>query len=219
MGNWDSHNTPSITIPHWNMMAQYYVDSDWNGITNEVGIFTHIATDQVRFYKEGQLLELIDVPKLVFTEIMRDVDLFVGVTSIGNDPQWTDIGDNRLNTYWKEYSFGDLGESAKVRSEVLQRLIPRLKIASQCSFDGKYLVLKGQLRTYKIHMGSGNILMEPNDQYLCIVSGGRNEKENQKIYLPFEGDSLLSIIISKAFLLADDTKIKDETITRQIKSS
>jgi hypothetical protein len=53
---------------------------------------------------------------------------------------------------------------------------------------------------------------------LCIVPGGRNEKDHQKIYLPFEGDSLLSIIISKALLLAEDTKIKDETITRQIKN-
>jgi hypothetical protein len=28
-------------------------------------------------------------------------------------------------------------------------------------------VVKGELRTYRIHLGSGNILMEPNDQYLC----------------------------------------------------
>jgi hypothetical protein len=26
-----------------------------------------------------------------------------------------------------------------------------------------------EIRTYKIHLGSGNILMNPNDQYLCIV--------------------------------------------------
>jgi len=59
--------------------------------------------------------------------------------------------------------------------------------------------------------------MEPNDQYLCIVPEGRPFKENEKVYLPFEGDRLLSIIISKALLLADDDKIKDETIIRQIK--
>ena len=35
-------------------------------------------------------------------------------------------------------------------------------------------------------------------------------------YLPFEGDSVLSIIISKALLLAADSKIKDETILRQL---
>ena len=31
-----------------------------------------------------------NVPKLVFSEVMRDVDLFVGVTSIGNNPEWED---------------------------------------------------------------------------------------------------------------------------------
>ena len=64
-------------------------------------------------------------------------------------------------------------------------------------------------------MGSGNILMEPDDQYLCIVPEGKT-KSTEKVFLPFEGDSLLSIIISKAFLLAEDDKIKDKTILSQI---
>ena len=34
--------------------------------------------------------------------------------------------------------------------------------------------------------------------------------------LPFDGDALLSVILSKAFLLAADTKISDPTIVRQI---
>jgi len=217
MGQWDSHNTPTTQLPAWNMIAQYYVDADGTAEANDVGIFNYISTDQVRFYQDNQLLELIDVPKIVFSEIMRDVDLFVGVTSIGNDPNWTNTGNDGHNVYWRNYSFGDLAESAKVRSEVLQRLVPRLKIADKCSFDKKFLIVKGKLRIYKIHMGSGNILMEPNDQYLCIVPEGRPFKENEKVYLPFEGDRLLSIIISKALLLADDDKIKDETIIRQIK--
>jgi hypothetical protein len=35
-------------------------------------------------------------------------------------------------------------------------------------------------------------------------------------HLPFEGDTTLSIILSEALLLADDGKIEDETIIRQI---
>jgi hypothetical protein len=34
--------------------------------------------------------------------------------------------------------------------------------------------------------------------------------------LPFEGDRTLAIILSKAFLLADDKKIADPTIVAQI---
>jgi hypothetical protein len=59
--------------------------------------------------------------------------------------------------------------------------------------------------------------MEPNDQYLCIVpSRGRAEGAAEPLYLPFAGDTVLSVILSKTFLLADDTRITDPTITRQL---
>lgn len=63
-------------------------------------------------------------------------------------------------------------------------------------------------------MGSANILMSPNDRYLCIVPN-RHGRDNY--YLPFEGDTVLATVLIKAFLLADDAKIKDESIMRQIK--
>jgi hypothetical protein len=79
-------------------------------------------------------------------------------------------------------------------------------------------VVKGDIRTYKIHLGSGNILMAPNDRYLCIVPKQTTAGAN-KVFLPFEGDGTLSVILSKAFLLAEDTKIKDPTIVSQLKRS
>ena len=90
-----------------------------------------------------------------------------------------------------------------------------MKIANRCEFEGRYLKVRGDIRNYKIHMGSGNILMEPNDQYLCIVAN-RSASSLRKVFIPFEGDNMLSIIISKALLLAQDKKITDPTITRQI---
>ena len=58
--------------------------------------------------------------------------------------------------------------------------------------------------------------MKPNDEYLCIVpKQGQAEKES--VFLPFEGDQRLSVILSKALLLAEDVKIKDPTIVSQIK--
>jgi hypothetical protein len=36
------------------------------------------------------------------------------------------------------------------------------------------------------------------------------------VFLPFEGDAVLSIILSKAQLLMDDDKITDATILRQL---
>ena len=37
-----------------------------------------------------------------------------------------------------------------------------------------------------------------------------------KLFLPFDDDPVLSLILSKAFLLADDTAIDDETILAQM---
>jgi hypothetical protein len=60
--------------------------------------------------------------------------------------------------------------------------------------------------------------MEPDDQYLCIVPGqGLASKALGRVFLPFEGDSTLSIIISKALLLADDRSITDPIIVSQIR--
>jgi len=102
----------------------------------------------------------------------------------------------------------------------IQDLLPRLKkIRDKAHIDGKFLIVKGKLRTYKIHIGSGNILMEPNDQYLCIVPSRTIDKSTDKVFIPFEGDKGLSIVLSKAFLLAEDDKITDSTITSQLKRS
>ncbi len=77
--------------------------------------------------------------------------------------------------------------------------------------------MQGRLHAYKIHLCSGNILIAPQDKYLCIVPAQTQvDKAGEKLFLPFEGDRVLSVILSKAFLLAADDKIMDATILRQL---
>lgn len=222
-GNFDSANTPTLVLPQWNLSVEFWVDyPGGNEATSNAGIFLNMATDQVRFCAPGgEPRPLAEIPALIFSEVMRDVDLFVGVCSIGNDPAWQDRGEGRqYGAYWQEYSLGELSATARTRREVLERLLPKLKIATQCSLDEKFLKVTGSLRTYKIHLGSANILMEPNNSYLCIVSarGGADPVSRREVFLPFEGDNTLAVILSKAFLLADDSKIKDQSILSQIKT-
>ncbi|TYB56021.1 DUF4132 domain-containing protein [Nonomuraea sp. PA05] len=177
------------------------------------------TTDQVRFHRrdeQGAWLEapLAEVPPLVFGEAMRDVDLFVAVTSIAADPSWTDRGDDRHRTYWRDTSVGALQPSGEVRRDALARILPRTAIGGRCTLTDRFLVVRGDLRTYKIHLGSANILMDPGDVYLCIVPERRRV---DRLFLPFEEDDRLALILSKAFLLARDTEITDETILGQIK--
>lgn len=246
----DEYPPPTRVLPRLNLRAEFWVESigeNYGTDTNEAGTYLYLTTDQVRFYPleapqhyahaggggyhlgfYGRQatpiapLPLDQVPPLVFSEILRDVDMFVGVASVANDPNWADGGpEGRYRDYWASYSFGDLTESAKTRRQVLECLIPRLKISGRSHLTDKFLAVRGDIRTYKIHLGSGNILMEPNDQYLCIVpargaAAATVDGSVGKVFLPFEGDNMLAIILSKAFLLAEDWKIEDPTILRQI---
>jgi hypothetical protein len=221
MGDWDSHNTPTRTLPRRRLAVEYWVDRIEGPAIMASGVYAVIATDQVRFVgPDCESIPVSEVPPLLFSELMRDVDLFVGVASVGNDPNWVDGGPGgRFQVYWGNYAFGTLAESGKTRAEALAALLPQLAIAGQCALEDRFLVVRGKLRTYRIHLGSANTLMEPNNQYLCIVPG-RSESDRSKpaerLVLPFEGDNVLSIILSKAFLLAADDKITDPTILRQI---
>lgn len=210
-------------LPELGIRVEYIIQEMQNGDNfNDTGIWHYVSTDQIRFLdttQQGDLLELKVIPPVLLSEVLRDTDLFTGVASIGNDDQWSDGGEDVFRNYFHHYVTRDLSGMGQNRKLALERLIPRLKIRDIATVDDKYLRVTGKIRKYKIHIGSGNILMEPNDQYLCIVPASFSafRKSADKLYLPFEGDRTLSIIISKALLLAADDEITDKTITRQLK--
>ena len=236
----DSYPPATRDLPAYGLRAEYWIEGigeDYRTDTNESGSFLRVVTDQVRFYPLGAPenhahaggggytmwvnqdqqptapLPLEQLPPLALSEILRDVDLFVGVASVGNDPTWQDGGPGgRFREYWQSYSFGELTETAKTRAEYLGRLIPRLKIAERLSLEGRFLRVRGDRRSYRIHLGSSNILMDPNDEYLCIIPGGKGDGPD----MDFDSDRVLSLILSKAFLLADDARITDPVILAQL---
>jgi len=238
-----AYDTPDeaaeLRLPEHGLRVAFWVQRPFDTEDyNDAGIFMHVLTDQVRFHAldhdddapawqrdaTAGTVALDTISPRVFSEAMRDVDLFVGVSSIGNDPTWADRGDHvedrwRVNDqylgYWSDYAFGELGEAGRVRRDLLERLLPKLAIADRAHLDGRFLRVRGTVREYKIHLGSGNILMEPNDAYLCIVPG--RDASADKVFLPFDGDSVLAIVLSKAFMLARDDTIEDPTILSQIR--
>ncbi len=236
MGVDDVYPPATIELPAWGLRGEYWVEGI-GGDVGQSGSFLTIRTDQIRFYPLGapqnyahasggayempervEPLPLEEIPDLVLSEVLRDVDLFVGVASIGNDPTWQDGGPGgRFQHYWNAYAFGDLSHTAQTRKEVLTGLLPRLSIADQCGIDGRFLNVRGTLRTYRIHLGSGSILVSPNDSYLCIVPLPGNAPALHGTYLPFEGDRTLATILSKAMLLAHDHAIVDPAILHQLK--
>lgn len=231
-------------LPQWGLRAEFWIegvgDEEYTDANSSL-TYLYVNTDQVRFYPIGapsnlahatefgyeqwvppdaepaDPLRLADVPPLVFSEVMRDIDMFVGVASVATDPNWQDGGPaGRFHEYWESYSVGELSATATTRRDLIERLLPSLAIADRATVEGRFLVVRGDLRTYRIHLGSSNILMSPNDQYLCIVPS-RSSDPTGDLFLPFEGDRMLSVILSKAILLARDSEITDATIAGQIR--
>ncbi len=105
----DTYPPASRLLPRWDLRAEYWIEgegTEYGTDTLESGAFRYLTTDQVRFYaleasqvsahacgggydirEPAEPIPLAEIPPLVFSEIMRDVDLFVGVASVGNDPK------------------------------------------------------------------------------------------------------------------------------------
>jgi hypothetical protein len=231
-----------IVLPRHGLAA-YFWTAGAGGDDPEVTesqAYLYLTTDQLRFYRiadpaeavvapahgprRGGIVDIADVPPLALSEVMRQCDLFVGVASVANDPNWVDGGrfaqhPNQWHRtigadYWRTQAFGDLGAMAETRRALLTALLPSLALGKVARIiDGRFLRVEGKRRAYKIHLGSGNILMEPTDRYLCIVPVSAGAAE---VRLPFEGDNMLSIILSKAAMLAADDKITDPSILSQL---
>jgi Domain of unknown function (DUF4132) len=205
------HDFPDVGITAVFEHAQ--VDGDAGAFRTELA-----STDRVWFFRTRDrgrhAVPFDEVPPLVFSEAMRDVDLFIGVTSIALDPTWADRQTEPHFAYWLSASFGALAETAQVRREVLAELLPKLKIADRVQLEDTYIRVRGNLAEYKVHLGSANVLIEPDDRYLCIVPTTSGRKKH--VMLPFDGDDVLSLVLSKVVMLAADDKITDHTIVQQI---
>ena len=142
-------------------------------------------------------IPLEEIPPCIFSEIMRDCDLFVSVAGV-SDEDWVD--------YSKE---------AFLRVSELVMCISNAAGLEGVSVDGRYVKIKGKLAEYRIHMASTSIHVEPGS-YLCIVPA--KAIDSDKIYLPFadQNNSKVAELISKTFLLANDEQIKDKNILSQI---
>ena len=218
LGGWDNWNQPTRALPQLNLRVEYAVEPVEDGQHSDAYVPLHLASDAVRFFEAGgrEAMPLEHVDPVVFSEMMRDVDLFVAVTSVANDPGWQDGGpDGRFGTYWREWAFGELGQSAETRKQLIASIAPRLSIADRLEVGDKALIVTGKRQKYAIHFGSANIQILPANRYLCIVPD-RTPAEADRIHLPFAGDNQLSTILAKAFLLVDEDKIKDPTILRQL---
>jgi hypothetical protein len=194
-------------------IREYKLSIGWGGepVGDETAgtFYRYIRMTAVRFN-----LPITEIPPIVFSEITRDLDLFVSVSSIGVDPSWNSTeAIPALRQYWDAFTSGDLSESGRLRREALEMLLPSLPSSKQFKLEKKHLVVRGTLGTYSIHLQSGAVFKAPGNQHVCIVPKAASADTSLALLV---GDPMLSMIVSKALLLANDDKIKDRSILAQI---
>jgi hypothetical protein len=53
---------------------------------------SHAKTNRVLFaLGDGTQVALCDIPTVIMSEVLRDIDMFISVTSVADDPNWTDL--------------------------------------------------------------------------------------------------------------------------------
>ncbi|HSH79856.1 MAG TPA: DUF4132 domain-containing protein [Herpetosiphonaceae bacterium] len=182
-----------------------------------IGEIERLEVDQVCFARAGtwwwwthpnSRIALEEVPPLLFSEVMRDIDLVVSVA------HYTGEAGNRFNSDPPPASAQVIAR----RADLVRSLAGDLRL-KQVTVDEPYVHIGGKLADYRVHLGSATIHIEPG-AYLCVVLDGAGLRRD-KLFLPFEegaNDLKTSEVVSKVLLLADDARIKDESILRQIRA-
>lgn len=179
-----------------------------NGVTANCGFGVgHFFTEEedgetatMWFERGGERILLKDVPAIAFSEAMRDIDLLVSRAILEEDSEGTQASSATI----------------EARTDLLRALSPALG-AGALEFQERHVLVKGKLASYRIHLASGHIHVEPG-AYLCIIPDPVAANRHEPVQLPFaEDDRKTAEIVSKVFLLAHDDRIKDESILSQIR--
>jgi len=216
----DGSGTGSREFPAYNVRACLW--HQFASHENELVTLEQVSFQALRLSsrqgQECQRIPLQTVHPVAFSETMRDIDLAVAIASVGTDKHWQDweVARRRGEVSWEQQQIDYekiAAATAKTRAVLLQELIPVLGLSTQVRVEGRFVLVKGRLNQYRIHLGSGNIHIEPSGRYVCIVA----QSNTQHLYLPFEeNDPRTAEIISKILLLVHDDQITDPSILTQI---
>ena len=176
-----------------NIVAQIYALADWfspadiESPTLEWVVFSDRKT--------GKDMRIKDIPDIIFSEVMRDVDMAVSVAHAGGvDPETSH-------------------STVEMRKAIAEFTMPLFRLTN-VTFTKNHAVIEGKRANYTVHLGSGVVHQEagPMINVLPVHSQRRG-----RIFLPFvDEDPKTSEVLTKILFFAEDNKIKDPYILGQI---
>ena len=177
-----------------NIIAKIYALADWFSPAD----IEAPTLEEVQFFDRKTFKPILidDVPDLIFTEVMRDIDLVVSVAHIGDvDPEASH-------------------STIEMRKAIVEFNCKLFKLKN-VKFTENHVLIKGERAEYSIHLGSGLIHQKAGSAINVLPV---HSQHRGRVFLPFiDDDPKTAEIMAKVILFAQDEKIKDVFILEQIK--
>ena len=177
-----------------NIVARIYAMADWFSPSDiEAPTLEYVVFSDRKTFKP---LKIKDIPDVIYSEVMRDVDLAVSVAHAGGvDPETSH-------------------STIEMRRAIVECNLELFKIKN-VKVEGNHAVIDGKLGQYTVHLGSG-VVHQMGNSMLFVVPV--HSQHRGRLFLPFvDDDPKTAEIMSKILLFAEDTKIKDPNILSQIR--
>jgi hypothetical protein len=203
----DQKDVPSRELAEWDLVARLEVAPVLDqALVAESRVCLFVTSGRLGFARlgSGEEVALDEVPPRVLSEVLRDVAFFVAVTDQGEDPTW-------LETAHDAADLGPLDEEGRARAALVARLLPSLGLHERARVEGAFLCLQGDLNRYRLHLGSGAVLVgdEERPLKLAVDRAEALRRERRRPGMEFDKDRVLGLILSSARLLAQDGQLKD----------
>lgn len=176
-----------------NIIARIYALADWFSPSDiEAPTLEWVEFSDRKTFKS---IAIKDVPDIIYSEVMRDVDLAVSVAHAGGvDPETSH-------------------STIEMRRVIVGFNLPLFGLKN-VTLEGTHAIIEGKLGRYSIHLGSGVIHQIGGHQINVLPV---HSQSRGKLFLPFvDEDPKTAEIMSKIVLFAKDEKIKDPYILDQL---
>ena len=177
-----------------NIIAKIFALADWFSPAD----IEAPTLEEVQFFDRKTFKPILidEVPDLIFTEVMRDIDLVVSVAHVGDvDPEASH-------------------STIEMRKAIVEFNCKLFKLKN-VTFAENHALIKGERAEYSIHLGSGLIHQKAGSAINVLPV---HSQHRGRVFLPFiDDDPKTAEIMAKVLLFAQDDKIKDVFILEQIK--
>lgn len=177
-----------------NIVARLYAMADWFSPSDiEAPTLEYVAFEDRKTF---QPVKISQVPEILYSEVMRDVDLAVSVAHAGGvDPEASH-------------------STVELRRAVVECSLELFGIGN-VRLEGSHAYIQGRLGRYTVHLGSG-VVHQSGNAMLYVVPV--HSQHRGRLFLPFmDEDPKTAEILSKILLFAEDDKIRDPKILAQIR--